>query len=63
MSVNGTPVDDKMRRFKGECEHFSFNKRPIYTHDGASAQFNTNSHEMDNSVVSFLHIKATDSFF
>ena len=39
-----------MRRFKGECEHFSFNKCPIYTHDGASAKFSTNSQEMDNSV-------------
>ncbi len=44
-----TFVEDKMRRFKGECEHFSFNKCPIYTHDGASAKFNTNSHETDNS--------------
>jgi hypothetical protein len=47
--VNGTVVEDIMRRFKGECEHFSFNKCPIYTHDGASAKFNTNSQEMDNS--------------
>ncbi len=38
-----------MRRFKGEGEHFSFNKCPIYTHDGASAKFSTNSQEMDNS--------------
>ncbi len=35
MSVNGTLVEDKMRRFKGECAQFSFNKCPIYTHDGA----------------------------
>ncbi len=49
MSVNETHVEDKMRRFKGECEHFSFNECPIYTHDGASAKFSTNSHEMDNS--------------
>jgi hypothetical protein len=41
--VNGTLVEDKMRRFKGECEHFSFNKCVIYTHDGASAKFSTNS--------------------
>jgi hypothetical protein len=47
--VNGTLVEDKMRRFKGECEHFRFNKCPIYTHDGASAKFSTNSQEMDNS--------------
>ena len=43
-------VEDKMRRFNGECEHFRFNKCPIYTHDGASAKFRTNSHETDNSV-------------
>ncbi len=35
MSVNGTLAEDKMRRFKGECEHFSFNKCPIETHDDA----------------------------
>ncbi len=51
MRVNGTLVEDKMRRFKGECEHFSFNKCPIYTHDGASANFSTNSQEMDNSAA------------
>ncbi len=50
MSVNGKLAEDKMRRFKGESEHFSFNKCPIYTHDGASAKFSTNSQEMDNSV-------------
>ncbi len=50
MSVNGTLVEDKMRRFKGECEHFSFNNRPIYTYDGASAKFSTNSHDTVNSV-------------
>jgi hypothetical protein len=48
--VNGTLVEDKMRRFKGECEHFRFNKCPIYTHDGASAKFSNNLQEMDNSV-------------
>ncbi len=51
MRVNGTLVEDKMRRFKSECGHFSFNKCPIYTHDGESAKFSTNSQEMDNSVV------------
>ncbi len=51
MRVNGTLVEDKMRRFKGECEHISFNKCPIYTHDGASAKFSPNSQEMDNSVL------------
>ncbi len=49
-NVNGTQVEDKMRRFKGECEHFIFNKCSIYTHDGASAKFSTNSHEKDNSA-------------
>jgi hypothetical protein len=48
--VNGTLVEDKMHRFKGECEHFRVNKCPIYTHDGASAKFSTISQEMDNSV-------------
>ncbi len=52
MSVNGTLVEQKMRRFKGECACFVFNKYPIYTHDGASAKFSTNSHddETDDSV-------------
>ncbi len=50
MGVNGTLVEDTMRRFKGECAHFSFNKCPIYTHDGASAKISTNSHETDYSV-------------
>ncbi len=49
MRVNGTLIEDKMLRFKGECEHFRFKKFPIYTHDGASAKFSTNSQEMDNS--------------
>jgi hypothetical protein len=26
-------------------------KPPIYTHDGASAKFSTNSHKTDNSVA------------
>ncbi len=50
MSVNGTLVEDKMLGVKGESEHFSFNMCPIYTHDGASAKFSTNSQEMDNSA-------------
>jgi hypothetical protein len=50
VSVNGTPVEDKMRRFKGECAQFRFNKCPIFTHDGASAKFSTNAHLADNSV-------------
>ncbi len=50
VSVNGTLVEDKMRRFKDECEHFSFNKCPISTHDGASAKFSIKSHVTDNSA-------------
>ncbi len=50
MSINGTLVEDKMRRFEGECAYFSSNTCLIYTHDGASAKFSTNSHETDNSV-------------
>ncbi len=47
MSVYETLVEDKMRRFKGECAQFSFSKCHTYTHDGASANFGTNSHEAD----------------
>ncbi len=57
MSVNGSLVEDKMRRFKGECPHFSFNKYHIYTHDGASAKFSTNSHEMNNSADSLVELQ------
>ncbi len=55
MIVNGTIGEDTMLGFKGECAQFSFNQCLIYTHDGASAKFSTNAHEMDNSVqyVSF----------
>ncbi len=49
--VNGTLVEDKMRRFKGECEHFILIKGPIYTHDGASVKFSTYSNETDYSVL------------
>ncbi len=59
MGVNGTLVEDKMRGFKGECEHFSFNKCPIYTHDGASAKFSTNSQEMDNSAPGAPQVSTT----
>jgi hypothetical protein len=50
--VNGTLVEDKMRRFKSEYAHFRFNKCPIYTHDGASAKYSTNSQETNNSAGS-----------
>ncbi len=51
VSVKRTHIEEKMRRFKGECAHFSFNKCPVYTHDGAIAKFSTNSHKTNNSVV------------
>jgi hypothetical protein len=47
VNTNGTFVQDKMRRFKGECAHFRFNKCPIYTRDGANTKFSTISHETD----------------
>ncbi len=53
VSVNGTQVEDKMRRFKGECAQFSFNRCSVYTHDGASAKSSTNSQETDNSDFLF----------
>ncbi len=53
-SINGTLVEDKMRRFESECAHFSFKKCLIYTHDGVSAKFITNSQETDNSVPLFV---------
>ncbi len=37
-SVNGTLVEDKMRRIKGECAHFSLKKCPLYTHNSTSAK-------------------------
>jgi hypothetical protein len=48
VSLDRTPIEDKIRRFKGEDAHFIFNKCPIYTHDGACAKFSTNSDETDN---------------
>ncbi len=50
VSVNGTLVEDKTRRFKDECAHFNFIKYPIYTHDSASAKCSTNSPEKDYSA-------------
>ncbi len=50
VSVDETLVEDKMRRFKSECAHFSFNKCPNCTHDDARAKFSTNSQETNNSV-------------
>jgi hypothetical protein len=50
VSVNGTLVEDNMRWFKGECAHFSFNKYPIYTLNGASAKFSTKTHTKRKTV-------------
>ncbi len=49
-SVNGTLVAAKMCIFTLESTDFIFNQCPIYTHDGASAKFSTNSHETVYSV-------------
>ncbi len=56
VSVNGTFVEAKMctLSFTLESTHFIFNKCPIYTHDGASAKFSTNSHETDYSAYHML---------
>jgi hypothetical protein len=54
VSVNGWLVEDKIRRFKGEYAHFSFDKCPIYVaYDSASAKFRTISSETDNSAVRY----------
>ncbi len=50
MSVNGTLVEAKMCTFILESTHFILMKCSIYTLDGASAKFNTNSHGTDYSV-------------
>ncbi len=50
VSLNETLVEDTMRTFTLESTLFVFNKCPIYTHDGASATFITNSQETDYSV-------------
>ncbi len=51
MGVNETLVEVKLSAFTLESTHFIFNKWPIYTHDGASAKFSTNSQETDYSVA------------
>jgi hypothetical protein len=50
VSVNETLVKCKMCSFTPASPHFTFNKCPIYTHDGASANFSTNSYEADYSA-------------
>ncbi len=58
MSVNGTFVEAKLSTFTLESTDFIFNKCPIYTHDGASAKFSTNSQETDyNSCTVYLTLK------
>jgi hypothetical protein len=54
VSLNGTLVEDKMCTFTLEYMHFVFNQCPIYTHDGASAKFSTNSHKTDYSAGCFV---------
>jgi hypothetical protein len=51
VSINGTLIEAKMCTFTLESTHFIFNKCPIYTYDGASAKFSTNSQETDYSAV------------
>jgi hypothetical protein len=51
VSVNETLVEAKLSTFTLESTHFIFNKCPIYTHDGASAKFSTNSQETDYRVA------------
>jgi hypothetical protein len=48
--LNGTLVEDKMRRFKCECAHFSFNKFPIYIHDAVQVPNLALTHTTENSV-------------
>ncbi len=54
MSVNGTLVEAKTCSFTLESSHFIYNKCSIYSHDGASAKFSTNSHETDYRAASIL---------
>ncbi len=53
MSVNGTHVEAKLCTFTLESTHFVFILCPIYTHDGASANFSTNSQETAYSVRNY----------
>jgi hypothetical protein len=68
VSVNGLLVEDKMCTFTLESTHFIFNKCLIYTHDGASAKFITNSQEKNYSEAveeiyytgTWVHSQAVD---
>jgi hypothetical protein len=57
VSVNGTPVEDKLCTLTLESTHFIFNLCPIYNHDGASAKFSTNSQETDYSVCCIIYAR------
>ncbi len=57
MGVNGTLVEAKMFTFTLESMHFVFKKCPVYTPDGASAKFSTNSQETDYSEMSIKEPK------
>jgi hypothetical protein len=54
-TVNGTLVEAKMCTFTLKSSHFIFNKCPMYTHDGTSAKFITNSQGTDYSAP-LIHI-------
>ncbi len=50
-----------MRTFFSECDDFSLNKCPIWTHDSATAKFSTNGHETDQvySIFSIMQSLCT----
>jgi len=50
VGLNGTLVEAKLNIGTLECAYFSFNKCPVYNHDGANAKFGTNWEETDYSV-------------
>ncbi len=62
VDVNWTLVEAKMFTFSLDSTNFIFNKCPIYTYDGASAKFSTNSHETDYSVFAPLSLSFLTSF-
>ncbi len=55
MRVNGTLVEAKMCTLTLKSTHFTINKCPIYTIEGASAKFSTNyeTHNTENSKQIF----------
>ncbi len=63
VNINGTLVEAKMCSFTIESTPFIFNKCLIYTHDGASAKFSTNSHETDYSAHSLAREGVGESQF